>query len=177
MLRRCIGLGLAFAFGCAGANATAEPTTPPAPSQPDAPATSDAARSDATIIEPATREPATSEPATSDIRPVEPVAAGPSPDPTTRAKEHFVRAMRAFEAGEHALALREFAAADALMPMPAVRFNIARCREALGDLQGARAELLVLLGRPDIPAAMRVRVREEILALDRKLGISSVPPP
>ena len=102
----------------------------------------------------------------SDIRPVE---SPPPDDPVVRARQHFARGAQAFEAGDHSRAMTEFVAADQLVPHPALRFNIARCRSAMGDLHGARMELQALLARADVEPAMRRQVTEALAAIERKL--------
>ena len=86
-------------------------------------------------------------------------AAIEDPD-TTVARRHFERGAKAYERGDYEVALRAFEAALAIKPSPALRFNIARCADRLGDWQRAAAEYERYLpsARPEEQDSLRARV-------------------
>jgi tetratricopeptide (TPR) repeat protein len=87
------------------------------------------------------------------------------------ATKHFTTGSRAYDLAQYDKALREFLAAQALMPAPQIGFNVAQCYEKLGRLQEAIAGYERYVSEvPDDPDLPSVRAR--IGALKAKL-----PPP
>jgi hypothetical protein len=69
------------------------------------------------------------------------------------------------EAGDFAGAIEHFEHAYQLAPMPALRFNIARTRQQLGDTAGACAEYAELLADPNTEESIREHSSREAIGL------------
>lgn len=92
------------------------------------------------------------------------------PDTKERAKQLFREGTLAFQRGDFGAAIAAFTEADRLVPMAALMFNIARVRERMGDLGGARNGYAAALARPDVDENLRNHVHEAILRIDRTLA-------
>lgn len=98
---------------------------------------------------------------------------GPQPSPTTgpseldreRAKSLFTEGMKRYEAGDIAGAVEHFEQAYQLVPLPALRFNIARSRAQLGDIAGACADYAELLADPEVTDGIRETATQELARL------------
>ncbi|MBX7082476.1 MAG: hypothetical protein K1X88_24945 [Nannocystaceae bacterium] len=101
----------------------------------------------------------------------------PSHEVLERAKGHFMRGIAALERREYDAALVEFEASQLLVPRAHTRLNIARCREHLGDLDGARAELIALSSDKDLDEEVRASTMELLEAVERKMGRPDANPP
>ncbi|MEO6953677.1 MAG: tetratricopeptide repeat protein [Polyangia bacterium] len=87
------------------------------------------------------------------------------------ARAHFERGRALFERDDYAQALTEFRAALALVPAPALEYNVGLCLERTSALTEAVAAYQRFLdARPDDPAAPAVRARVEAL----RSGIAAV---
>jgi tetratricopeptide (TPR) repeat protein len=78
-------------------------------------------------------------------------------------------AMSEYKAGKFAEAIRDFQAADAARPSPALLFNIAACYEKLADLKNARAAYVEYLRRSP-NAEDRTQVETAIASIDARLS-------
>lgn len=93
-------------------------------------------------------------------------ATGSTEQDRERAKQLYQSGVEHFEAGDLASALEQFEQAYQLAPLPALRFNIARTREQLGDTAGACATHAELLADPQADD----RLREAALQAITRLG-------
>jgi len=93
-------------------------------------------------------------------------ASGSTEQDRERAKQLYQSGVEHFEAGDLASALEQFEQAYQLAPLPALRFNIARTREQLGDTAGACATHAELLADPQADD----RLREAALQAITRLG-------
>ena len=82
-----------------------------------------------------------------------------------RAKQLFQAGTERYEAGDLAGALEQFEQAYLLAPLPALRFNIARTREQLGDTPGACASYAELLADPEANDSLRDAATQELTRL------------
>jgi tetratricopeptide (TPR) repeat protein len=80
---------------------------------------------------------------------------GPSELDRERAKQLFIEGVALYEAGDLEGAVERFEQANQLAPMPALRFNIARIRQQLGDTVGACAAYAELLADPNTDESIR----------------------
>ena len=79
-------------------------------------------------------------------------------DPTTQAaREHYTRAMTAFETGRFHDAARAFEAANAALPRPVLLLNAARSWENAGDVLRALNRFDILRRDVEAPEALRAR--------------------
>ena len=90
------------------------------------------------------------------------------------ARDQFVVGMRAFDAGDYAVAIEKFRVAFEASPRPAILFNIAVCQERLGQLDGALGSYRIYLREtaPDLTPDLRLEVEQKIRALETELGIT-----
>ncbi len=146
------------------ATANPEPTPTPTP-PPDADGA--AGRSPGVDTDGA---PAAAEPDASDVPAV-------SHEVLARSKDHFMRGIQAFERRDFELALTEFQSSQLLVPRAHTRLNIARCRDHLGDLAGARTELLAVLSSKDEDEELRTAAADLLAAVERKMGLPVPNPP
>jgi tetratricopeptide (TPR) repeat protein len=98
----------------------------------------------------------------------------PGSDPRTEARKRFQQGAMLYSQGDYAAAAVEFETAYALVPMPAVLFNIGICYEKLGRDRDAldayeRYEQAVLASSQPPPQLGDVQRR--IAALKQKLGL------
>jgi len=104
------------------------------------------------------------------------LAASPAPaaeDPVAAAKEHFRRGTELYGAGQFREAAAEFEEAYRLKPHGAVHYNVARCRERLGEWPGAlRSYSDYLREVPD--AKDRAAVRASMRKLEERLASAGV---
>jgi tetratricopeptide (TPR) repeat protein len=108
-----------------------------------------------------------------------PDEAGAMPCPTTpdphdaEARDLFEDGVRMYEQGDYNGALLKFRAAYELSPRGALLYNIARCQEQLGDLQGALRSFQHYLHASEgqLPENDRRMVLEKIRQLERQLGL------
>jgi len=92
------------------------------------------------------------------------------------AKKHFDTGQSYYAIANYKDALAEFEKAYKLQPLPALLYNIGRCKEALGDLKGAIAAFRdYLAGEKE--ASDRALVETRITTLERRLAEASPPPP
>ena len=82
-----------------------------------------------------------------------------------RAKALFAEGLGLYEAGDIAEAIVRFEAAYQLAPLPALRFNLARCRQQLGDKLGACADYAEVVAAPDSNDSMRESSLQAIMLL------------
>jgi hypothetical protein len=98
----------------------------------------------------------------------------PSPPPSAdvdatareQAKLLFQDGLELFEAGDIAAAVAKFEQAYALVPLPAMLFNIARGREQLGDVAGACTSYRLAEADPQADARMREEAAKRIASLN-----------
>jgi tetratricopeptide (TPR) repeat protein len=94
-------------------------------------------------------------------------------DPVAAAKERFRRGAELYRAGEFRAAAAEFEAAYRLKPHGAIHYNVARCRERLGEWPGAlRSYTDYLREVPD--ARDRPAVRAAMRKLEERLASAGV---
>jgi tetratricopeptide (TPR) repeat protein len=100
-------------------------------------------------------------------------AGPPARDGAAEARAHFRRGAALFERARYREAAREFEAARRLRPHGHVSYNLARCRERLGDTAGAlHAYREYLRAMPE--AKDRRAVRAAIARLEARLGAAGV---
>jgi tetratricopeptide (TPR) repeat protein len=100
----------------------------------------------------------------------------PSPDEqvAAQARQHFEAGRNAFTAGNHALAISEWKAAQALRPSPMLDYNIGLAHEQLGHARVAiKYYQRFLQGMPNAPN--RRSVEEAIARLEQR--VAPQPPP
>ncbi|MDP1822601.1 MAG: hypothetical protein Q8L48_05145 [Archangium sp.] len=96
-----------------------------------------------------------------------------------QAAAHFERAERFFEEGRYPESIREFEAAYALAPHPALLFNLGKCHERMGDLAGAlgryRAYVKALPEADDVELVRSAIAELERLQRERGPAVSDMP--
>jgi tetratricopeptide (TPR) repeat protein len=108
------------------------------------------------------------------------LAADP-PEARDRAREAFAQGQALYLAGDFAGALAAFQAAESASPTPAAVYNIARCRERLGEIaQAVTAYESYLAQAPDAPdhdaVAGHVAELRRQLPAEGRLRVSVEPP-
>jgi hypothetical protein len=88
-----------------------------------------------------------------------------------KARDLFRDGVQLFASGDYAGALSKFQAAYAVVPHPAVLYNIATCEERLGRDQDALAAYQQYLAAMPSGTAHRAEAQQHIAALKAKLGI------
>jgi hypothetical protein len=85
--------------------------------------------------------------------------------PRDEARTHFTAGEARFKAGDFKGAIREFRAADKLVPSALLTYNVALCYDKLGDANQAAALYRQYLDkRPDAPNRAQVQARIDALA-------------
>ena len=85
--------------------------------------------------------------------------------PRDEARTHFTAGEARFKAGDYKGAIREFRAADQLVPSALLTYNVALCYDKLGDANQAAALYRQYLDRrPDAPNRAQVQARIDALA-------------
>ncbi len=92
------------------------------------------------------------------------VAGAESASPDAEARQHFLRGIQLYDAGDHSAALAEFVWANNLRPHFAILFNIAQCYTHLGRYADAIGQYETYLDRGGarLPAERRATVEAEL---------------
>lgn len=103
-----------------------------------------------------------------------PAWAAPPPTPITRRNAEVERlhteAVALYQARRFDEALARFEAAHALFPDPVLVYNVGRCRQALGDLPGARAAYREVVADPGTSAALRARASRRVGVVEARIA-------
>lgn len=103
-------------------------------------------------------------------------ASGGADEARSQAKRLFGQGEAKYRAGDYRGAIVEFQAADALLPSPALSYNIGVCHEKLGEDELALTRFRQFLSaQPDAPNRSQVEAR--ILRLEEQIAARKVPPP
>jgi hypothetical protein len=127
--------------------------------------TSQPVGAEAVGVEPVVFVEVATDPTRVEPKPAEPPLPTPSPEQQQQAKLLFEAGVQLYQAGDIAAALGKFREAYALVPLPALLFNIARGQEQLGDVVGACATYRTVLADPQADDAMHVSVTERLTQL------------
>ena len=98
-------------------------------------------------------------------------------DATARAKALFIEGVQAYDQGDYDTALARFRSAHELVPLPALRYNIARTLESLDEYGDALAEYEALLLEDGTEPAVRDTVQQRIEVLRARAGADATASP